>query len=577
MKHCFLGCFVLAFLMAGIGLQAMAEAPWANIGGNSARTYMSTWPGPGAEITLLAKRATSHDPSSDGLPFATVSEQGTVVAKTTMLFGYDSAGAELFTCDLGPNAAGGTQCGVMANGRIYAGAINTLYAFDLNGNEICQHPIGDPRGNYYLDLLGAGPLGQLVVPAQIGSARPSSCSMSLLSSVDPQGGLAWTTELEQLLSGLAVSADGKTVLEAERDPNNTCDQDVLCIGPGGAVLWSYPGWSAYPFPAIDDSRRLVILNGGQNQWPYQTEILALELDSGGVAWEYAPGGYWAVPRYWADPQDNAPQYDKLPAPMALDTQRGQYYAFWYSADMGPAPGVPGSSSYLLTALSADGELVWSKQWDSDRSKRYDRFREVTIDSKGLLYIFYSYTKFRQVAVQGCVCCVEVLSPEGELLAYKEYESPDASAERLWTGGQAVIGTDRRIYMFATDFEDPTVCSLYIFGPAGTELPADDQRPCILSAGYGFSRVTTDAGGTLTINAKVSHPLGASNIDAVEVRLYGVPTGLCLLAGKSEGEYSVSIDVPAGFVPAGQFLLELVARDKQGRTSDVWPYMTVAAE
>jgi len=550
MRRCISICIVLTFLMAGLALEALAEAPWANIGANSARTYMSSWPGPGAEITLLAKRATGHDPSTvlqPSLLEATVSEQGTVVVMTTMLFGYDSAGAEIFTCDLGPLGAEGTECGVMANDRIYAGAVNTLYAFDLNGNEAGEISIGDPRIDHYLRTIGVGPLGEIIVPAFTDFAS----GQSLLFSISPQGELNWSLE-GRYFGTPAVCPDGR-ILAFEY-------HGLKCINPGGDMAWNSEYWPEGS-SAVDAKRSLVLMRLSVDA---NSSIMALHLDSGGVAWEFR----FDTSRYHSPSQGHY----YLPAPLALDTERGQYYAVWEGGD------VSCPTSYLLTALNDSGELLWSKEWLSDRSKRYDLLREVTIDSSGLLYLFYSYTTFKQTVAQGCVCCVEVLSPEGELLAYKEYESPDATAERLWTGGQAVIGTDRRIYMFATDFEDPTLCSLYIFGPAGTELPGEDDRPSILSAGYGFSRVTTDAGGVLTINAKVSHPLGASNIEAVEVRLCGVPTGLCLLPGsKSDGEYSISINVPAGFVPAGQFLLELVARDKEGRTSNVWPYMTVAAE
>ena len=552
MRRCISICFVLTFLTAGIGLQAVAEAPWANIGANSARTYMSTSAGPGAGITLLTKQATDHDPSS--LPFATVSGEGVVVAKTTMLYGYDSAGAELFTCDLGPSAAGGTQCGVIANGRIYAGAINTLYAFDLNGNEVSEISIGDPRIDYSLGRIAVSPSGDIVVPANAYDPYPGD-GPSLLVSISPQGQPNWTLE-GTYFGAPAVCPDGRILTVTQADYIN----ELVCVDAAGGALWN-SAYAPEDIPGVDGNRSLVLMRN--NSYP-NNSITALHLDSGSLAWEFSVDesryhSPWQAYNNWA------------PAPLAVDTERGQYYAVWEGGN------VSHPTSYLLTAVNDSGELLWSKEWQSDRSKRYDLLRGVTIDSTGLLYLFYSYTKFKQVAIQGCVCCVEVLSPEGDLLAYKEYESPDASAERLWTGGQAVIGTDQRIYMFASDFEDPTVCSLYIFGPAGSELPAEDDRPSILSAGYGLTRVTAGAGGVLTINAKVAHPLGASNIEAVEVWLYGVPTGLCLLPTQSEGEYSISINVPAGFVPAGQFLLELVARDKEGRTSDIWPYMTVAAD
>ncbi|MBN2209691.1 MAG: PQQ-binding-like beta-propeller repeat protein, partial [Candidatus Coatesbacteria bacterium] len=450
MRHCTSIYFVLTFLMAAIGLQAMAEAPWANIGASSARTYMSSGPGPGAEITLLAKRATVHDLSS--LPFATVSEQGTVVAKTTMLYCYDSAGAELFTFDLGPNAAGGTQCGVIANGRIYAGAINTLYAFDLSGNEVSEIPVGDPRTDYSLGPIGVGPSGEIIVPTTVVGWYVSNAP-PLFLSISSQGELNWSLEGGYFRTP-AVSPDGRILTVAMTDWVNK----LVCVDHAGSTLWNSSYMPEGDFPAVDGSRSLVLMRN--NSYPNDS-ITALHLDSGGLAWQFNVD----ESRYHSPWQGTG-----VPAPLALDTERGQYYAVWEGG-----PQSYPTFSYLLTALNDSGELLWSKEWQSDRSKRYDPFGVVTIDSAGLLYLFHSYTNFKQMAVQGCVCCVEVLSPEGDLLAYRKFESPDATAERLWTGGQAVIGTDRRVYMFAKDYDVPATCSLYIFGPAGTELPADDQR------------------------------------------------------------------------------------------------------
>ncbi|RLC44809.1 MAG: hypothetical protein DRH70_08415, partial [Candidatus Coatesbacteria bacterium] len=96
----------------------------------------------------------------------------------------------------------------------------------------------------------------------------------------------------------------------------------------------------------------------------------------------------------------------------------------------------------------------------------------------------------------------------------------------------------------------------------------------LSAGYGLSHVTDAEGGLLTITANVYHPLGTSKIASVEVLLSGQPTGLLLLPSGTDGQYSLNTQIAPGLLPAGQFLLELVATDTDGNTSDVWPYFTV---
>ena len=540
-------------LIALYACQALAEAPWAMVGANSARTNQSSFPGPGEEMSLLWKAATPHD--TDALfyagVFATIAEDGTVFSIDNALFGYDADGHLLFERNLGPMFSYGTRAGMIDNDVVHAGLVNSLYTFSLNGNVLDQYTVPDSSEDYYFLTPALAPSGNIILPMR--RNEDSIGFDGALSSVSADRGAEWTLDFGPLLYPPTVAEDG-SVIVCTGDVNSMAWEmptTLYCLRADGTLKWRNDD-IALGLPMVDDVRGRVLVRSSLDH--RQPSVLAFDLATGDFLWEYAPGG-----GYGYDEGIN----DGLGQPLALDATTGACYGFFDSCE--------DYHSQVILAIDADGHLAWYKGWADTDDVAFGLPSHPILDADGLVYVFYSRTELDQGVERGSFCCAEVFDPVGALLSQSEY--PQAgSSDVSWALADPAIGPDNRIYMFAQDFDHPVTCSLYAFGPSET---APRQRPTILTAGYGLSDVT-DQGGTLTISASVSHPLGASNISSVDVLINGQPTGFSLLPGVSRGEYSLSLNISAGMLNPGRFLLELVATDTEGNTSDVWPYFTVAS-
>jgi hypothetical protein len=107
-----------------------------------------------------------------------------------------------------------------------------------------------------------------------------------------------------------------------------------------------------------------------------------------------------------------------------------------------------------------------------------------------------------------------------------------------------------------------------------------QPPVIMAGGFGFTEISSATGGPLTVFAHVES-FGES-IERLEALLEGgVPLGMFLhddgLGGDAkagDGQFSFQSSL-AGGVPAGRYLIELVATTSSGEKSATYPYLTVA--
>jgi len=508
--------------------QALAEAPWAMVGANSARTNQSAYQGPGEDMSLLWKVPTPHD--TDALFYAgvhaTVAEDGTVFSLDNALFGYDADGTMLFELSLGPIFSYGARAGVIHNGVVHAGLVNSLYTFSLNGNVVGQYIVPDSSEDYYFLTPALAPSGDIILPMR--RVDDSIGADGLVSCVSVDRSTEWTLELGPLLYPPAVAEDGSVII-CTGDVNSLAwgiPTTLYSFGADGTLNWRNEDM-ALGIPMVDDVNGRVLVRSDLDH--RQPSILSFDLTTGALLWEFVPGGF-----YGYDEGIN----DGMGQPLALDGATGNCYAFFDSCE--------DYRSQVILAIDLDGHLAWFKEWADNEDVIFDLPRHPILDADGLVYVFYSRIEFDQGIERGAVCCLDVFDPAGDTIAHNEY--PAGLIDFFWAGVEPAIGPDNRIYMFAQDFDHPITCSLYAFGPSST---ATQQRPTILTAGYGLSNIT-DQGGTLTISASVSHPLGASNISSVDVLINGQPTGF------------------------GQFLLELVATDIEGNTSDVWPYFTVAS-
>ncbi|HUT03663.1 MAG TPA: PQQ-binding-like beta-propeller repeat protein [bacterium] len=541
---------VVVFSIVLLATVALAEAPWAMVGANSARTNQSSFQGPGAEISLLWRVPTEHE----GALYATVAEDGTVFALDHKLCAYDRDGRLSFQEDLGPAYCYGTEVGLICGDRVYAGLVNTLRTFNVSGAKIGEYTIPDLSDDYYFLTPAIGPAGEIILPMRKGD--DSIGAPGAIARISPEGTLCWMFELGglNLLFPPAVSRDGGIIV-CVADLNDIWAAELptslLCFEANGTLRWRNDNM-ALGFPVVDDGNGQVIVRPSLEH--REPSIIAFDLQTGELVWERLQGD-----QYSYDEGIN----DGMGWPLALDSQRGICYAFWDNTSAE-------NRSQILSAVTTDGAFLWSNEWADSRDRSYDLPNHPIIDADELVYVFYSRTEYEQGVPQRVVCCSDVFDMRGALVSHKEYGAGPTNLS--WAGCEPAIGPDNRIYMFAQDFDNPVTCCLYAFGP-GSE-PPPEYWPTILSAGYGLSNVTDADGGLLTINAEVYHPLGTSKIASVEVLLNGQPTGLVLLPNGTDGEYSLNTEVSPGFLSAGRFLLELVATDTEGKVSDTWPYFTV---
>ncbi|MBN2054211.1 PKD domain-containing protein, partial [bacterium] len=101
-------------------------------------------------------------------------------------------------------------------------------------------------------------------------------------------------------------------------------------------------------------------------------------------------------------------------------------------------------------------------------------------------------------------------------------------------------------------------------------------PYVLAAGYWGSELTSSGGGRLSLFVFADDPQGMPDIQDVELYFEGVPTGV-RLNQSGAGFYTYELEVPQGVLPGGRYLLELVARDGSGATSELWPYLEIAED
>ncbi|MBU1626142.1 transglutaminase domain-containing protein [bacterium] len=110
-----------------------------------------------------------------------------------------------------------------------------------------------------------------------------------------------------------------------------------------------------------------------------------------------------------------------------------------------------------------------------------------------------------------------------------------------------------------------------------ELKFNDlgSPPIVMYGGFGNTNLSSVNGGLLMVNALVYDSEGQDNIDKVELYLGGKSTGITLdiIGDWSIADlYSISINIPPNTIPAGKYIIEIGATDKQGNISTLWPYL-----
>lgn len=117
--------------------------------------------------------------------------------------------------------------------------------------------------------------------------------------------------------------------------------------------------------------------------------------------------------------------------------------------------------------------------------------------------------------------------------------------------------------------------------ASTGSPPGASTPFIMLAGYYDTDVTYAEGGTIHLIAYVMDPDGPGDIESVELYYEGIGTRVYLLDNGQSGDFGANdsvfgfqVPIEPNVVPPGQYTFELVAHDRSGNESDMWPYLTV---
>jgi len=109
-----------------------------------------------------------------------------------------------------------------------------------------------------------------------------------------------------------------------------------------------------------------------------------------------------------------------------------------------------------------------------------------------------------------------------------------------------------------------------------DIACNENSPIILYAGYEDTYLTSLFGGELKIISYVADPEGNSDIDRVEVYFNGLYTGIDMIQREDFDDltkFSLRIPLEPSIMNSS-YLLQLIAFDKEGNPSKVWPYLPV---
>jgi len=185
----------------------------------------------------------------------------------------------------------------------------------------------------------------------------------------------------------------------------------------------------------------------------------------------------------------------------------------------------------------------------------------------------------------------LLHPDGRITTHKMTYSPGGTpGESAWCGRYSVSLelAQPGEYQFSFHFWDGyrfhyrlpgQTDEVFLPGPH-QYLPGPfvaERGPTIQAAGWEPSRLDAGQASRLRLLCVVTHPMGAEAIDRVELFYNGLPTGIYLTDDGANGDdvagdsiFTHQWQIAAGTLVAGKYLVGLVAWDKQGRPSQLWP-------
>ena len=101
-----------------------------------------------------------------------------------------------------------------------------------------------------------------------------------------------------------------------------------------------------------------------------------------------------------------------------------------------------------------------------------------------------------------------------------------------------------------------------------------DAPVVLEGGYGFTRLTSEGGGRLTVFARVGDRQGAIDIQEVNFALFyfDLALGADMVDLDGDGVYVFDQQISAGIIP-GTYAVSINVVDRSGNLG-TWPALTV---